>query len=203
MYFAIRVAVMSAIAFAFYLTRGFGSFVETFAMAFGASLASHALVGALRPRDREAKVASPYWFFDASLVALAAIAIAIAIVGFLALAPPHRTGPLERRFVDEVMASPASWIDEEVKLAGYVELGSMTLGARAREFVLTRNKQRVAVRFAGVAPDTLKDRAEVLARGRLVRGVDGAYVFEATDVAAKCPSTYQTANGPVPASTFR
>jgi hypothetical protein len=42
MYFAIRVAVGSALMIAFYLTRGFGSKLETFVMAFAAALASQA-----------------------------------------------------------------------------------------------------------------------------------------------------------------
>jgi hypothetical protein len=43
LYFAIRVAVASAIMIAFYLTRGFGSNLETFVMAFAAALASQAV----------------------------------------------------------------------------------------------------------------------------------------------------------------
>ena len=39
-YFAIRVAVGSAIMLAFYFTRGFGSYLQTFVMAFAASLAA-------------------------------------------------------------------------------------------------------------------------------------------------------------------
>ena len=50
-------------------------------------------------------------------------------------------------------------------------------------------------------PDTFADRAELIATGRLVKR-DG-YVFEATDVIAKCPSTYNTKDGPKPASMFR
>lgn len=60
MYFAIRVAVASAIMLAFYLTRGFGSQVVTFVMAFGAALASQGVAFAVKmmvgdqPRSRRA-----------------------------------------------------------------------------------------------------------------------------------------------------
>jgi hypothetical protein len=40
MYFAIRVGVASAIVIGFYLTRGFGSRVDTFVVAFAAALAA-------------------------------------------------------------------------------------------------------------------------------------------------------------------
>lgn len=60
MYFAIRVAVGSAIMLAFYLTRGLGSLAETFVMAFGASLAAQGAAFAVKlivgdgPRSRRA-----------------------------------------------------------------------------------------------------------------------------------------------------
>jgi cytochrome c-type biogenesis protein CcmE len=62
--------------------------------------------------------------------------------------------------------------------------------------------KRVAARIAGPVPDTFQDRAEVVATGTLTHGNDG-YLFDATDVMAKCPSTYQTASGPQPAAKFR
>jgi hypothetical protein len=60
MYFAIRVAVGSAIMLAFYLTHGFGSLTETFVMALGASLAAQGaafgvkLIVGDQPRSRRA-----------------------------------------------------------------------------------------------------------------------------------------------------
>lgn len=48
LYFAIRVAVGSAIMISFYLTRGFGSQLETFVMAFAAAIASQAAAFAVK-----------------------------------------------------------------------------------------------------------------------------------------------------------
>jgi hypothetical protein len=42
-YFAIRVAIASAIMIGFYVTRGFASKLDTFVMAFAAALASQAV----------------------------------------------------------------------------------------------------------------------------------------------------------------
>jgi hypothetical protein len=78
MYFAIRVAVGSAIMIAFYLTRGFGAKLETFVMAFAAAIASQAaafavkLIVADEPRNTR----------SIALLAMSAIAIA-ASVGFV------------------------------------------------------------------------------------------------------------------------
>ena len=48
MYFAIRVAVASAIMIGFYVTRGFGSQRETFVLAFAAALAAQAVALAVK-----------------------------------------------------------------------------------------------------------------------------------------------------------
>jgi cytochrome c-type biogenesis protein CcmE len=196
MYFAIRVAVMSGIGIAYYLTRGFGSPIEdTFAMSLLAVSTSHAVVVGLRLTRSETP--------KPALAQLGAtVVIAAGALAFLLVHGPHkRTGPLAYRTVDELMRDPV--IGDEIKLHGYVELGSMASRIDHEQvtfrFTLAQNKQRIVVEYAGVAPDTLKDRAEVVATGRLSR----ADLFVATGVIAKCPSTYQTANGPVPASRYR
>ena len=47
----------------------------------------------------------------------------------------------------------------------------------------------IEVTYAGIVPDTFKDRAEVVVKGTFVAG--GA--FKATEISAKCPSKYQQA----------
>ena len=75
LYFAIRVAVGSVIMIAFYLTRGFGSKLETFVMAFGAALASQAVAFGVKllagSEQRNAR--------SIALLAGAAIAVAASI----------------------------------------------------------------------------------------------------------------------------
>lgn len=204
MSFAIRIAVMTAIVFAHYLARGHTSFGETFATYLVAIAFGHATVIVLARvvRSNHPDRPDPNAHATLALAGSSIAIIAFAIVVWLFAA--HHDGPIRYRTVDVVMADPESWLDEDVKLHGDVELGSMQVGPQmTRTFVLTQNKQRVAARFTGHAPDTLKDRAEVVATGRLTRAPDGGYLFVATDVIAKCPSTYQTANGPVPAARFR
>lgn len=201
MEFAIRAAVMSAIAIAFYLTRGFGSFVETFVMIFIASLASQEVVLVLR-RIRGGVVPT------LNLVVIGgAIVVAIGLFALVVGPATRGGGPLRYVTVEEVVTAPDRWLDRELQVHGYVELGSMKVRVEQhqpiRTFILTTNKRRLQVRFAGIAPDTLQERAEVLARGQLAPAGDGTYLLEAREVIAKCPSTYQTANGPVPASRFR
>jgi cytochrome c-type biogenesis protein CcmE len=140
----------------------------------------------------------------------AALAIALIVAGAgvsLLIVSSSPGGPLAYRTVDEVMADPAAMLGRELKLHGYLERGSLqsrVIDQRVtRDFALVEHQKRIAVRLAGPVPDTFAERAEVIATGRLTRVADSGYLFEATDVIAKCPSTYQTAAGPVPASRFR
>lgn len=188
MYVAIRVAVMSAIAIVYQLARGPHSFEETFAMALVAVVSGHAAVYAIR--GLRARVALPY---IASLVGVAAVLVA----GGVWLAKTSRSlGPEHYVTVGEMLAK---YRDREVKLHGYVELGSLERGPQ-RTFWAAEKGARVHVRLADdvVLPDIFAERAEVVMHGRM----DGSD-FVATDVIAKCPDTYQAADGPVPAARFR
>lgn len=98
--------------------------------------------------------------------------------------------------VDKVAEDPGKWIGKDLKLHGYVVPGSVVEGTgdgRAGwSFTLEMNGRRIPVKFAGIKVDNLKDRAEVVAQGRLRN--DGARLeFEASELMAKCPSKYQGA----------
>jgi cytochrome c-type biogenesis protein CcmE len=58
--------------------------------------------------------------------------------------------------------------------------------------MLEYHGHEVLVRSEGPKPDTFRDRAEVVAKGTVVFE-NGAYVVEATELSAKCPSKYQGA----------
>jgi cytochrome c-type biogenesis protein CcmE len=196
--FVLRAAVMSAIAIAFYVVRGFGSVVETFVMVLVASLVGHGVVRLVRSQRAGA------W---APKLALAAVCVALVTGAVVVLlVPARRGGPVEYRQVDE-LGDPASLVGTELKLHGYVELGSMKVEIVQQEairtFSLASKQHRIRVRFNGPAPDTLKERAEVVALGRIVHAPDGTYELLASELVAKCPSTYQTSSGPKPASLFR
>lgn len=96
--------------------------------------------------------------------------------------------------VDELMEAPEDWRGQSLRVNGFVEPGSIeeevvdqTL---AREFVLEYEGESIVVRHQGPAPDTFRDLSEVVAMGELVEE-DGAYVLEADDLTAKCPSKYE------------
>jgi cytochrome c-type biogenesis protein CcmE len=194
----LRVVTASAIAYCFYVTRGFTSLAETFAMSLCAILAGHGVALGAR------KLAGP----TPASRTLAAIAVVITAVAgaalFIALDRAWPRAPLRYVRVDELMAAPDRFVGSELKLHGYLELGSIRLrgGGDERMFTLVENKRSIVVRISGPVPDTLQDRAEVVARGLLHREA-GAFVLVASEVMAKCPSTYNTADGPRPASQFR
>lgn len=100
------------------------------------------------------------------------------------------------KMVDEVMVEPSEWVDKSLRVHGYVEAGTIDEKIvdqkMHRSFVLEHEGQRIVVRHEGPVPDTFKDLAEVVAKGKLIQ-VDGVYVLEATELSAKCPSKYEGA----------
>ena len=93
------------------------------------------------------------------------------------------------KHVDEVMANPGEWQGKRLQLHGFVVEKSIlrrpdTLDYR---FQVQSNGKVVPVRYSGVVPDTFKDGAEVVLKGRL--GPDG-FAVERNGVMAKCPSKY-------------
>jgi cytochrome c-type biogenesis protein CcmE len=188
----VRVLVMTAVAVGYYLTRGFGhSIYETFAMSCVAVAGGHAASLVVRFLRRDPKVASSH--------ALAAAVVCIAVLGAgiaLAVTRPHRGGPLPFVRVDELRDHRG----DEVKLHGIVQRMERKVDGDdvVTRIHLAENGVEVVVEAHGPLPDTLRERAEMVARGTL----DGD-IFVATEVMAKCPDSYQTPDGPVPAARFR
>jgi cytochrome c-type biogenesis protein CcmE len=93
-----------------------------------------------------------------------------------------------------VVGEPLKWKNKALKIHGLVEAGSIKEEIIAqkthRTFVLEFQGKRIKVRNEGPKPDTFRDLAEVVARGRLVEE-NGEYVFEASELIAKCPSKYE------------
>ncbi len=98
------------------------------------------------------------------------------------------------KHVHEVTAQPERFSGKALKVHGFVEPGSIEEKIvdqkTLRTFVLEYQGQRIRVRNEGPKPDTFKDLAEVVARGKLVQE-NGEYVVEATELMAKCPSKYE------------
>jgi cytochrome c-type biogenesis protein CcmE len=93
------------------------------------------------------------------------------------------------KHVDEVLADPGAWQGKRLQLHGFVVNKSIlrrpdTLDYR---FQIQSNGKVLPVRYTGVVPDTFKDGAEVVLKGRL--GPDG-FAVDKDGVMAKCPSKY-------------
>jgi cytochrome c-type biogenesis protein CcmE len=87
------------------------------------------------------------------------------------------------------MANPGAWQGKRLQLHGFVVEKSIlrrpdTLDYR---FQVQSNGKVLPVRYTGVVPDTFKDGAEVVLKGRL--GPDG-FAVDRDGVMAKCPSKY-------------
>ena len=102
------------------------------------------------------------------------------------------------KHVDEVMAAPQKWEGKRLQVHGFV-VPSTIMKRLDRDhqqqqykFKETNCGSEIDVLYAGVVPDTFKDRAEVVVKGTL-QGT----TFTATEISAKCPSKYQQAvDGP-------
>ncbi len=116
-----------------------------------------------------------------------------------------REGTEYYKNVSEVLPQQQQWQGKKLQLHGYVVPGSIlrrpnTLDYR---FKVQNNPARsqqpgdiVEVSYTGVVPDTFKDEAEVVLKGRLTE--NGRFQTEANGVMAKCPSKYEaktTASG--------
>jgi cytochrome c-type biogenesis protein CcmE len=101
------------------------------------------------------------------------------------------------KHVEEVMVAPDAWHGKRLQLHGFVVKGSI-FGKREsleKRFVVESKGHSVQATYTGVVPDTFKDGAEVVLKGRL--GPHG-FEVEPNGVMAKCPSKYDASpNAPV------
>jgi cytochrome c-type biogenesis protein CcmE len=114
-----------------------------------------------------------------------------------------REGTEYFKHVDEVMTDRGAWEGKPLQLHGYVVPGSILVKQSTLEyrFKVQNNPARsgeagtvVDATYKGIVPDTFKDEAEVVLRGRLT--AEGFHT-EPNGVVAKCPSKYEAkAAGP-------
>ena len=120
------------------------------------------------------------------------LAVAACGIGFLVYSSIGHTQYYKT--VDELMASPIDSVGKTGRVHGYVESGSIEeriiQQKTVRTFVLENKGKRIMVRHEGPAPDTFKDKSEVVARGKVIEK-NGEYSLQATEIMAKCPSKYQ------------
>lgn len=108
-----------------------------------------------------------------------------------------REGTEYFKHVDEVMSDRGTWEGKQLQLHGYVVPGSILVKQSTLEykFKVQNNPARsgetgdiVEASYKGIVPDTFKDEAEVVLKGRLT---PEGFHTDPNGVVAKCPSKYE------------
>ena len=110
-----------------------------------------------------------------------------------------REGTEYYKNVSEVLPQAQQWEGKRLQLHGYVVPGSIMRRPNTLDYKFTvhNNPARsgqagdiVEVTYTGIVPDTFKDEAEVVLKGRLT---PAGFQTESNGVMAKCPSKYEAA----------
>ena len=128
-------------------------------------------------------------------IGLTAAVLVLAFAGMLW--STLREGTEYYKNIDEVMTNSAQWQDKKLQLHGYVVPNSIFVKKDTLEyrFKVQNNPARastsggvVDVVYTGIVPDTFKDEAEVVLKGRLS---PQGFHTDPGGVMAKCPSKYE------------
>jgi cytochrome c-type biogenesis protein CcmE len=124
-------------------------------------------------------------------VALTAVVLLSAFGGLLWYSLQQDTAYYKH--VDEVMANPDQWKGKALQLHGFVVKGTWMQKPNTLEYQFkVENKGSVVpASYTGILPDTFKDEAEVVLKGRL--NAAGSFDVAPNGVMAKCPSKYEEA----------
>lgn len=91
--------------------------------------------------------------------------------------------------VDDLLNKGAATYNQQTRVAGKVEPGSIRREGSQLEFVAADTTGKIKVAYDGVVPDIFKDNVEVVVEGRYTpQGV-----FQAHTLLAKCPSKFEAA----------
>ena len=122
-------------------------------------------------------------------IALTAVVLMSAIGGLLWYSLQQDTAYYKH--VDEVMASPDQWHGKSLQLHGFVVKGTWKQKPNTLEYIFdVENKGKVVrAAYTGILPDTFKDEAEVVLKGRLTSA--DTFSVDPNGVMAKCPSKYE------------
>jgi cytochrome c-type biogenesis protein CcmE len=111
-----------------------------------------------------------------------------------------REGTEYYKNIDEVMTNQQEWHGKQLQLHGYVVPGSIYRKRDSLEykFKVQNNPARanqadggeriIEASYTGIVPDTFKDEAEVVLKGRLT---PSGFHTDPNGVTAKCPSKYE------------
>lgn len=110
--------------------------------------------------------------------------LTLVILGAVILQSPEPT-----RTVDEVMASPNGYVNEEFAIRGEVKDG--TIDNSTMTFILHGSDYEIVVDFVDASVSNgLGDNRTVYAKG-VLKYIDSVYVFEADIIKTSCPSKYE------------
>lgn len=100
------------------------------------------------------------------------------------------------KHVDEVMVDQEAWRGKKLQLHGYVVENSIKRRPDTLDYIfqVQNNGHVVHARYTGIVPDTFKDNAETVIKGRFAD--DGVFAVEPGGVMAKCPSKYEASSAP-------
>jgi cytochrome c-type biogenesis protein CcmE len=131
---------------------------------------------------------------------LATAAVLVAALGGL-MYTSLAEGTEYYKHVDEVMVDQAAWQDKKLQLHGFVVEKSIQRRRDSLDYIfkLEKNGYVVNARYTGLVPDTFKDNAETVIKGRF--SSDGTFMVEPNGVMAKCPSRYESSAAPRPSGT--
>jgi cytochrome c-type biogenesis protein CcmE len=98
------------------------------------------------------------------------------------------------KHVDEVMTDPGAWQGKNLQLHGFIVPNSIMRKPDSLDWRFEVHSKGHVVRatYTGVVPDTFKDEAEVVLKGRLT---DDGFHVAPNGVMAKCPSKYEPKPG--------
>jgi cytochrome c-type biogenesis protein CcmE len=121
-------------------------------------------------------------------IGLTALVLVLAMAGLLWSTLSE--GTEYYKHVDEVLANPSQWEGKRLQLHGFVVRDSIMRKRDSLDyrFAIENKGKSVPAHYTGIVPDTFKDEAEVVLKGRLAP--DGFHV-DPNGVMAKCPSKYE------------
>jgi len=94
--------------------------------------------------------------------------------------------------VDEFALDSEAYIGKRLKLAGYVEEGSLEVAGQRYEFSVAHEGHSIRVQYEGFAPDTFSEGVDVIVEGR----AESKDFFRADSLMAKCASKYEVGDMP-------
>ena len=104
-----------------------------------------------------------------------------------------REGTEYYKHVDEVMSNPQQWEGKRLQLHGFAFDVKRKPDSLDWKFKVRNNDSVVEATYSGIVPDTFKDDAEVVLKGRLE---DDGFHTDPNGIMAKCPSKYDPAQKP-------